>query len=126
MLTSSLEIDGQTRLLVLGLSPAEVDGLLAGRAVKLRLASFGVSGVQSERLYALLADTPEIARWREARMVPPAFARVDCLSLAHVGELRHDGASRKLPRGGGFEVLLVGGDSAEVVRRAVEASCVPT
>ena len=98
---------GRDRTITLGLSDADIGALLGGGVVRIVLSLFGVPDPFGKRLYVLSMDTPELAKWRESRMMPTEWGRVDCVERQHLEQVRDSGHQVSLPRDrNGIEVRI--------------------
>jgi len=85
-----------------------LDALAGGRGVTFKMSQFGIDGSMGDRLLVICRDGPELGEWRNTRMLPKEYARVDCLAMSTIKQLQAGGEVR-LPRDkNGIETILKG------------------
>ena len=107
---------GRDKTIVLGLSNGDIDKLLQGGIVKIRLAKYGVPDPFGQRCYVLSMDNTMISEYRKNKTLPTEWGRLDCVEETHFLDLRGSGGYIQLPRDkNGIAVVLLGGDGNELM-----------
>jgi hypothetical protein len=97
---------------LIALAEVDIDRMLEGGMIRIRLESFGIPKPFGNRFYVLAMDTPGLLQMRKQGVkLPSEYGRMDCVSRGDLVRMKTYDERLSLPvDSNGIDVLLVGGD----------------
>ena len=116
MIYDCINTEGERRwTFVVALDETDIDRLLEGGMIRIRMESFGIPLPFGRRFYVLAMDNPGLQQYRKNGVkLPGEFGRLDCVGRNDLVRLKTFNERLELPvDSNGIDVVLFGGDASQ-------------